>query len=202
MAHSNFMQEVPAAVEEVDPFDEMMSALVGNRTINPHGELMARRQQSGFLAPDDPPSPKYTGVEGDITHKFKLFWKHPGESDDIAPREETYEQRCEDPVQWSKDIIEWFNSTLRPHERKRVFIRCEVIGEVPPAEQMVIDFPNHRVGAWLYTPLLLRFKGRFRRQHWRWTVDHCGCCCTYYWQYSDHPSELPLETAPENLRWA
>ena len=27
MAHSNFMQEVPAAVEEVDPFDEMMSAL-------------------------------------------------------------------------------------------------------------------------------------------------------------------------------
>ena len=25
--HSNFMQEVPAAVEEVDPFDEMMSAL-------------------------------------------------------------------------------------------------------------------------------------------------------------------------------
>jgi len=115
---------------------------------------MARRQQSGFLAPDDPPSPKYTGVEGDITHKFKLFWKHPGESDDIAPREETYEQRCKDPVQWSKDIIEWFNSTLRPHERKRVFVRCEVIGEVPPAEHdwhkktaMTQSLPQSRGGA-------------------------------------------------------
>ena len=34
----------------------------------------------------------------------------------------------------SRDTIDWFNSTLRPHETKRVFVRCEVIGEVPPAE--------------------------------------------------------------------
>lgn len=65
--------------------------------------------------------------------RFKLHWKHPGQDDKDAMAE-THDQITADPEKWCKDIIEWFNSTLRPHERKRVFVRCEVIGEVPPAE--------------------------------------------------------------------
>ena len=92
---------------------------------------MVRAHKSGFLAPDDPPSPKYTGVSGDRTIKFKLIWVHPGETEEHG---ETHEQVTTDPEEWSKDIIAWFNSTLRPHEQERVFVRCEVVGEVPPAE--------------------------------------------------------------------
>jgi hypothetical protein len=89
-------------------------------------------RQSGFLAPSDPPSPKYTGKSGDKTIRFKLYWKHPGRTDKDAMAE-THEQITTDPEKWSKDILAWFNSTLRPHETKREFVRCEVIGEVPPA---------------------------------------------------------------------
>ena len=95
--------------------------------------MTAAQRQSGFLAPDDPPSPKYTGKTGDTTMKFTLFWKHPGAKDSSAIGE-THEQLTTDPVQWSKDLLDWFNRTLRPHERKRVFVRCEIVGEVPPAE--------------------------------------------------------------------
>jgi len=95
--------------------------------------VTAAQRQSGFLAPSDPPSPKYTGVTGDKTMKFTLWWKHPGQKDSAA-MSETHEQVTEDPVQWSKDILAWFNRTLRPHERKRLFVRCDIVGEVPPAE--------------------------------------------------------------------
>lgn len=77
---------------------------------------------------DDPPRP---GPKGDRTMKFTLVWRHPGEKKEWS---ETYEQITDDPEKWSRDIVAWFNSTLRPHERKREFIRCEVQGEVPPAE--------------------------------------------------------------------
>ena len=110
------------------------------------------KRQSGFLAPDDPPSPKYTGKTGDKTIRFKLYWKHPGQAD-AAAMAETHEQITTDPEKWSRDIIAWFNSTLRPHETKRVFVRCEVIGEVPPAEhrwekrsamtKIVVGGPRH-----------------------------------------------------------
>lgn len=94
---------------------------------------MPAMRQSGFLAPSDPPSPKYTGATGDKTIRFKLYWKHPGESDS-AERGETHDQITADPEKWSRDILDWFNLTLRPHEITREFVRCEVIGEVPPAE--------------------------------------------------------------------
>ena len=93
----------------------------------------ANKRESGFLAPDDPPSPKYTGVSGDKTIRFKLYWIYPGEKKSAA-KCETYDQITTDPEKWSRDIIAWFNSTLRPHETRRVFVRCEVVGEVPPAE--------------------------------------------------------------------
>jgi len=48
---------------------------------------------------------------------------------------------------------------------------------------MKIDFPDHPVGHWQYTPWWLFWKPRMRRQHWRWTVDDRGCECTFYWQY-------------------
>lgn len=93
---------------------------------------MTAQRQSSFIAPSDPPSPKYTGVTGDKTIRFTLFWKHHGKDD--PEHAETHEQITADPKQWCRDILDWFNSTLRPHERKRFFVRCEVIGEVPPAE--------------------------------------------------------------------
>jgi len=90
-------------------------------------------RESSFLAPSDPPSPKYTGVTGNKTMKFTLYWIHPGQPEGAAIPE-THEQVTTDPEKWSRDILDWFNSTLRPHERKRVFVRCDIIGEVPPAE--------------------------------------------------------------------
>lgn len=27
------------------------------------------------------------------------------------------------------------------------------------------------------------WKPMYRRYHWRWTVDHNGCECSYYWEY-------------------
>ncbi len=33
-----------------------------------------------------------------------------------------------------RETIDWFNRTLRPHESKRELVRCEIEGEVPPAE--------------------------------------------------------------------
>ena len=62
--------------------------------------------------------------------KFSLYWRHPGREAEVK---ETYERITNDPEKWSRDIIDWFNSTLRPHETKREFIRCEIHGEVPPA---------------------------------------------------------------------
>jgi len=89
------------------------------------------KRQSSFISPDDPPSPKHTGKTGDRTMKFTLYWRHPGEK---GEQPETHEQLTEDPEKWCRDILDWFNSTLRPHERRREFVRCVVIGEVPPAE--------------------------------------------------------------------
>lgn len=86
--------------------------------------------EGSFLSPSDPPSPRHRR-EGGVTMKFKLYWKHPGDGRLVC---ETYEQETSDPEEWCRDIIKWFNDTLRPHETKRVFVRCEIIGEVPPAE--------------------------------------------------------------------
>lgn len=61
--------------------------------------------------------------------RFKLYWRHPGSKGEVG---ETYEKETDDPEQWSRDIITWFNATLRPHEKKREFVRCEVEGEIPP----------------------------------------------------------------------
>lgn len=84
--------------------------------------------QSSFISPDDPPRPAH---KSERTMRFKLFWRHPRETAEVM---ESYEKETDDPEQWSRDIIDWFNSTLRRGERKREFIRCEIEGEVPPAE--------------------------------------------------------------------
>jgi len=51
---------------------------------------------------------------------------------------------------------------------------------------MVIDFPDHEPGQWGHTPWWLRVFGyqELRRINWRWTVDHNGCYCIHYWEYS------------------
>lgn len=82
---------------------------------------------SAFKNADDPPAPEHTGA----TMRFKLVWRHLGEKAEVT---EHYEKETSNPELWCKQTIEWFNATLRPKERKRVFVRCEVVGEVPPGE--------------------------------------------------------------------
>lgn len=60
---------------------------------------------------------------------------------------------------------------------------------------MRIDFPNHPNSHWQYRPWWLFWRPQFRRRHWRWIVDHRGCECVYYWQYSDYPS---IENSPRD----
>lgn len=40
---------------------------------------------------------------------------------------EEYDEETDNPDQWGKDIVKFFNSTLREGERPRTFIRAEVI---------------------------------------------------------------------------
>ena len=60
--------------------------------------------------------------------KFRIRTKKVGTSDDTAWWE-TYEKDTQDPTQWGKDIIDYFNSTLHPGESARVFIEAEIIDE-------------------------------------------------------------------------
>lgn len=87
-------------------------------------------RRSRFVDDEDVEKPAHNA---DITMRFKLYWKHPGEADDKAFCE-SYDELTTNPEKWSRDIIDWFNKGLRPGERKRIFVRCEVEGEVPPAE--------------------------------------------------------------------
>jgi len=48
---------------------------------------------------------------------------------------------------------------------------------------MRIDFPDHEIGPWQRVPWYIRHRGSYRREHWRWVVDHLGCWCGWYWQY-------------------
>jgi hypothetical protein len=93
-------------------------------------QLRPRQARSKFRDADDPPHPEH---KADVTMRFHLWWKHTGEADGTAIKE-TYDKITDDPTKWSRDIIDWFNSTRRPGERERVFMRCEVEGEVPTAE--------------------------------------------------------------------
>jgi len=40
---------------------------------------------------------------------------------------EDYDKPTSNPTQWGKDIIDWFNSTCRPGEKRRRFIKAEEI---------------------------------------------------------------------------
>lgn len=96
-------------------------------------QLQPRDERSRFRDTQDPPHPDHSAEGTAMSIRFTLWWKLPGE-DDAKARKETYEKPTRDPVQWSREIIDWFNTTLRPGERKREFVRCEVQGEVPTAE--------------------------------------------------------------------
>lgn len=89
---------------------------------------MGAARQSSFIDADDPPRPEH---EAETAKRFHIFWRHPGEKKEVK---ETYEQITDDPEKWGREIINWFNSTLRPHETKRVFVRCEFETEIPPPE--------------------------------------------------------------------
>lgn len=47
---------------------------------------------------------------------------------------EDYTARTDNPEQWGRDIVAFWNRTLRPHETPREFVSVTVHGEVPPPE--------------------------------------------------------------------
>ena len=47
---------------------------------------------------------------------------------------EDYEKPIKDPKQWGKETIDSFNSTLRPHEKPRIFIQAVITDKEAFAE--------------------------------------------------------------------
>ncbi len=47
---------------------------------------------------------------------------------------ERYQKETDSPEQWGRDIIKFWNSTVRPGEDKREFLGVELHGEIPPPE--------------------------------------------------------------------
>lgn len=56
---------------------------------------------------------------------------------------ERYQRATNDPQEWGRVLITWFNSTLRPGEAEREFVKVIVHGDVPP--------PKH---SWTKTALM------------------------------------------------
>jgi len=56
---------------------------------------------------------------------FTLWSKNVGDPCDAAWPED-YNKDVDDPVEWCKEMLEHFNSTLRRHERPRQFVRVEI----------------------------------------------------------------------------
>lgn len=55
------------------------------------------------------------------------------EDGSLEPSWETYTENTDDPEKWGKDIVDYFNSTLRPHEAKRKYFNFEILdGEESP----------------------------------------------------------------------
>jgi hypothetical protein len=47
---------------------------------------------------------------------------------------EDYTEIIDDPEKFCRDMIDFFNRTLRPGESRRYFVKVEVVGEVAPPE--------------------------------------------------------------------
>ena len=50
---------------------------------------------------------------------------------------EEYDEETDNPDQWGKDIVKFFNSTLREGERPRTFIRAEAIKVVKCEDESI-----------------------------------------------------------------
>jgi len=59
--------------------------------------------------------------------KFRILVEHEDKSS--SPWWEDYNKPINDPTQWGKNIIDWFNRTCHPREKRRRFIRAEKITE-------------------------------------------------------------------------
>jgi hypothetical protein len=66
--------------------------------------------------------------------KFNLITNYADASQNEKPWKEFYEKNISDPEKWGKSIIESFNATLRPHERLRVFLGIEILGDKDNSE--------------------------------------------------------------------
>ena len=56
--------------------------------------------------------------------KFRIFIKT-----DSREWFEDYDENTDNPEEWAKNIIAFFNSTLKPGEKKRTLLSVEVIGK-------------------------------------------------------------------------
>ena len=58
--------------------------------------------------------------------KFKIKVKDIDQTDEQA-RWEYYDKSIDDPDKFGREVVEYFNNTLRPHEKKRMYLGFEVI---------------------------------------------------------------------------
>jgi len=65
--------------------------------------------------------------DADATVKvFHLYVRHAGSQG--APWKEEYKEKTHDPEKFGRQLVEYFNGTVQPGERKREFVRVEVLG--------------------------------------------------------------------------
>lgn len=87
-------------------------------------------KQSSFATDEELRERKLT-EGGDTVKDFTIWITNALRAKEWAER---YQVATPDPEQYAKDLIKWFNSTLRPHESKRRVVRVEVHGDVVPPD--------------------------------------------------------------------
>lgn len=63
--------------------------------------------------------------------KFRVYIKNKGDPDS-SMWHETY-TKDEDPEEYGRKAVDYWNASIRPHEKARVFIRAELIDDDVPA---------------------------------------------------------------------
>lgn len=84
---------------------------------------------SSFATPDELRRRKLP-VGGETVKDFTVYVRNALEKE----WSERYQVATPDPEKYGRHLIKWFNSTLRPHESRRTFVRVEIHGDVVPPE--------------------------------------------------------------------
>lgn len=65
--------------------------------------------------------------------KFKILCNYKEHSPELEGWWESYDRaevkNLNDAIEWGEKAVAYFNDTLRPHEKERIFIKAEITGE-------------------------------------------------------------------------